>query len=318
VFQSPYVPVVVAAPHLRRYVVFGNLFAQGDGEIHRIDRHPTMSRHPVTPMDEADLRQHLARQTSRRSGLIDILALQAGRAQERFDELQAAGSEVILFDGLDERSMSETGRILWTQQTSGPLFAVGSSGLTYALIQHWRSIGLVDAAPAERSVQPIDRLVVISGSCSPVTEAQIDWAIHHGFDGFRIEMTALADGAVQEKACAALQRGHSIVLYTALGPKDCSSIRQGSDLGRSLGIMLRELLIRSGVRRAAIAGGDTSSHAVHELGIHALSFVAPLSPGAPLCRTHSSQPAMDGLEIVLKGGQMGGPDFFETVLRGTI
>jgi uncharacterized protein YgbK (DUF1537 family) len=281
-----------------------------------------MSCHPVTPMDEADLRQHLVRQTSRPSGLIDILALQAGRAQERFDELQAAGSEVIVFDGLDERSLSETGRILWTQKASGPLFAIGSSGLTYALIQHWRSIGLVDAAPAERSVQPVDRLVVISGSCSPVTESQINSAIHHGFEGFRIEMTALADGSVrekvQEKACAALQRGRSIVLYTALGPKDCSSIQQGSDLGRSLGIMLRELLIRSGVGRATIAGGDTSSHAVRQLGIHALTFAAPLSPGAPLCRTHSSLPAMDGLEIVLKGGQVGGPDFFEAVLRGTI
>ena len=39
---------------------FGNLFAVVDGVGHRLDRHPTMSRHPVTPMDEADLRRHLA------------------------------------------------------------------------------------------------------------------------------------------------------------------------------------------------------------------------------------------------------------------
>ena len=65
-------PLVAAAssraPRMGRYQAFGNLFAAVDGAVYRLDRHPTMSRHPVTPMDEADLRLHLARQTSSRSG----------------------------------------------------------------------------------------------------------------------------------------------------------------------------------------------------------------------------------------------------------
>jgi uncharacterized protein YgbK (DUF1537 family) len=68
IFASPYVPLVVGAPALRRYCVFGNLFATVNGETHRLDRHPTMSRHPVTPMAESDLRVHLAAQTSKRIG----------------------------------------------------------------------------------------------------------------------------------------------------------------------------------------------------------------------------------------------------------
>ena len=71
-------PMVVAAPRLRRYQAFGNLFAMVDGQGHRLDRHPTMARHPVTPMAEADLRRHLQRQTTRRVELIDLVALQAG------------------------------------------------------------------------------------------------------------------------------------------------------------------------------------------------------------------------------------------------
>ena len=35
--------IVVGAPHLRRYVAFGNLFAAAGAEVFRIDRHPTMS-----------------------------------------------------------------------------------------------------------------------------------------------------------------------------------------------------------------------------------------------------------------------------------
>ncbi len=51
---------------------------RADGVGHRLDRHPTMSRHPVTPMDEADLRRHLAAQTTRRIELVDLVQLRAG------------------------------------------------------------------------------------------------------------------------------------------------------------------------------------------------------------------------------------------------
>ncbi|WP_143343409.1 hypothetical protein [Delftia sp. K82] len=37
---------------------------------------------------------------------------------------------------------------------------------------------------------------------------------------------------------------------------------------------------------------------------------------APLLRAHGSDPASDGLEIVLKGGQMGGEAFFGQVRDG--
>src|SRR5690242_1850112 len=66
VFQNRSVPLAVGSPALGRYCVFGNLFAQSglNSEPFRLDRHPTMQRHPVTPMTEADLRVHLSRQTS--------------------------------------------------------------------------------------------------------------------------------------------------------------------------------------------------------------------------------------------------------------
>jgi uncharacterized protein YgbK (DUF1537 family) len=71
--------MVVGAPALRRYQAFGTLFAAVDGVGYRLDRHPTMSRHPVTPMAEADLRLHLARQTDEPVGLVDLVALKQGR-----------------------------------------------------------------------------------------------------------------------------------------------------------------------------------------------------------------------------------------------
>ena len=55
-------------------------------------------------------------------------------------------------------------------------------------------------------------------------------------------------------------------------------------LGKQMGKLLRELLTASRVKRAIIAGGDTASHAGRELGAYALTMLAPMAPGAPLCR----------------------------------
>ena len=73
-------PMVVGAPRLQRYQVFGHLFAAAQGDVWRIDRHPTMSRHPVTPMHESDLRVHLGQQTARRIGLINLSHMTQGLA----------------------------------------------------------------------------------------------------------------------------------------------------------------------------------------------------------------------------------------------
>ena len=70
------------------------------------------------------------------------------------------------------------------------------------------------------------------------------------------------------------------------------------------------------VRRLLVAGGDSSSFAAATLGIQALTMIAPLAPGAPLCRAHASGSPADGIEINFKGGQVGTDDYFGRVVRG--
>jgi len=70
---------------------------------------------------------------------------------------------------------------------------------------------------------------------------------------------------------------------------------------------------KASVARLVVAGGDTSSHAVSALDVWGLSYRGPMAPGAPLCRFHSDDARLDGLEVILKGGQMGSPSFFEDV-----
>jgi uncharacterized protein YgbK (DUF1537 family) len=336
VFASRFVPLVVGAPILGRYCLFGNLFATVSETTHRLDRHPTMSRHPVTPMNEADLRVHLGRQTAKSIALMDLFALSGppDEVDRRFDALLANGPEIVLFDILDESRMAEVGRLIWTRRGDRPLFAVGSSGLGYALTAYWRAAGLLPAP------EPFRPLVVISGSCSPMTREQIARALARGFAGVEIDPVRLIDpegaaaerAAVVRRALEALGNAPGVVLSSAMGPDDpriASTLRQGHErgqdphatrqrLGEQLGAILRQLLEASKVRRVVVAGGDTSGQVIRHLGLEALEMVFPMSPGAPLCRASSPESALDGLEVVLKGGQVGRVDLFESVLRGSV
>jgi 3-oxoisoapionate kinase len=315
--QSAFVPVVVAAPHLRRYVVFGNLFAAAGSDVYRIDRHPTMSRHPVTPMHEADLRSHLAAQTPMRVGLIDLPTLQGGRADEMLSARLKAGDKAVVFDGVERYETDEVGRILWRLARKAPLFAVGSSGLTYGLASAWKAESAIAETNTVSRARAADRLLVMSGSCSPVTERQIAHALRNGYEGIALDVGAFTTRDVVSKVTRALQHTGKVVVYTSLGPLSAGTTARGDALGQAIGSMLREIIQTTGVRRVVLAGGDTSSHAVAQLGLYALTWAAATEPGAPLCHAHSDTPTLDGLELVLKGGQVGGADFFERVRLGS-
>jgi uncharacterized protein YgbK (DUF1537 family) len=309
VFGVPSVPVVPAAPFLQRYVVFGHLFAGSQGAIHRIDRHPAMKQHPVTPMSESDLLLHLSRQTARKLALVNILALRTNSFAF------AANADGILFDGLEPADLTQAGRWIWEHRHTPQTFVVGSSGFTYGLLDYWRAQGWLPEPGPCPSAPLADRLLVLAGSCSPTTERQIGRALRDGFRGIRLNPLMVGDAGYDEsvelEALQQLAGGRNVILYSALGPKDQVALADPPALAAAMGRMLRRLIESSGVRRVLVAGGDTASYAVPELGISALTFAAPLAPGAPLCRAHGGPP---GLELVLKGGQVGSERFFGEVL----
>ena len=330
-------PSIVGVPRLKRYQVFGNLFAAVDGVCHRLDRHPTMSRHPVTPMHEADLRRHLALQTERRIELIDLVQLQQGQADALRQHLQHDEPPVVMIDVMDETTLRQAGRLVWSGRGDG-LFSASSSGLSYALTAAWRDAGLLPARPALPAAAPVDRIAAVSGSCSPVTAGQIRWARAHGFATVRLALAAALGEASREleiervvaDASAAAAEGRSALVFSAEGPDDPQVLEfdataqaaglARTDAARAVGLVLaevmRRLLDRVDLRRVVVAGGDSSSEVAGALGIDALTVSAAMSPGAPLCKAWSRIARRDGLEIVLKGGQMGEVSFFGRVRDG--
>ncbi|MGF1476001.1 MAG: four-carbon acid sugar kinase family protein [Geminicoccaceae bacterium] len=320
-------PLLVAAPAIHRYQAFGNLFALVDGEGFRLDRHPTMARHPVTPMTEADIRLHLAQQTDRPIALVDFIRLKNGSAEPTIEHINA-------IDVVDRESLEAAGKLIW-ENRGERLFAIGSQGIEYALVEHWRAEGLIGEPPATSVAEEVEHIAVVSGSCSPVTARQIEHALGNGFEGIALDAARAVDEAAwtaelaraQEAALRALSAGRDPLAYTALGPDDPSIIRLSEAvqvsgepgetvherIGRGLGQLLSSILERTKIDRAVIAGGDSSGHGALEMGIHALTAYAPIAPGSMLCEAHR-----DGkrIQLALKGGQMGGPGYFSAVKRG--
>lgn len=338
-FKAPFIPLLVGAPALGRYCLFGNLFARmgigSQGAIHRLDRHPSISRHPITPMLEADLRQHLAQQTKLKVALFDILqvALPAAEARAALRDLLAERPDAVLFDVLEAAHLAHIGGLLDERGSAQkPLFSVGSSGVEMALTAHWKAAGELRRSRAHLiKVRPVKQLLVGSGSCSPVTQQQMDWAMEHGFAEVALRAGVLAKAtrtqAEMQRAVRAtvalLERGRSVIVHTTRKGSDrqvAEVLQQAtaSVLGTALGLVLRKVLLQAKVRRVCIAGGDTSSFAARAMGIKALEMVAPLVPGAPLCRAFAPGSPADGLEVNFKGGQVGPKNYFGILKTGKL
>lgn len=314
IFEGHVIPIVVGAPHLRRYVWRGRLYAAGpDGRVLRIDRHP-MSRHPVTPMREADLRKHLRAQTTLQIEHMDYRKIRGGDGFAAFVKAEVADADAVLFDTVHLPELRVIGKLLWQAAGQRQIFAVGSSGLTAALVEALRDAGLDFVSSPGVSLPPKERraLLVLSGSCSVATERQLRWALAHGFAGIALYPNELFrdvshQQAIVARAIQSIRQGRDTVLYSAMGP--VGGPASGAGLGELLGVMMRQIVQATGITRVLLCGGDTSSHAVRQLGLRALTWQANLHTGVPLCRTHG---ALD-IELALKGGQMGDEDFFQVV-----
>lgn len=338
-YEPSVVPLLVATPQMRRYQIFGHLFAGAGTAVYRLDQHPVMARHPVTPMDESDVAKHLAKQSARIDA--QCLSLEAlGSAGYDFPSVSKAANDrisVVTIDSIDAVSEAAAGKLLWNKREKNP-FVVGSQGVESALIRYWQECGLLPSVETPGSIGETDKMVVVSGSVSPTTAEQIGWAKQNGFESIAFDATTVCNGnevmraeidRVVTVALKAMNANRQPLIQTAEGPDDPAverfrSVVGDSNLdiasanqkvGEALGIALHEFLQKSGARRAVVSGGDTSGHATRQLGIFALTALAPTIPGAAIFRAHSDG-AMDGLELALKGGQMGSHDYFGWVRSG--
>jgi uncharacterized protein YgbK (DUF1537 family) len=327
IFNSKMIPVLGGMPSLGRYCVFGNLFAKmgigSNGEIYRIDKHPSMSKHPVTPMNEADLRIHLGRQTNKKIGLIDNVQ-QKAKKKEWLDNI--IDEEIVILDTMNEDELRKIGEWLDAQQKKhGQLFSIGGSGIEMALGNFWNKAGVLKPIKQWMKVKKAEPLLVISGSCSPVTKNQIEFALAQGFVEMPLEMESFQNGTGSgfrigcsfEEIVSALRRSQNVIIHTG-NIREIEQSTSARTLGKALGFIAKRVCEEVKLKRVVIAGGDTSSYAARAMEIDAVEMIAPLVIGAPLCKAYSRNKNIDGLEVNFKGGQVGDEKYFEVMRNGKL
>ena len=335
VWPACFVPVHAATPEFGRYTLFGHHFARAGNDVHRLDRHPVMSVHPVTPMRESDVALVLKEQGFTPERLIDLRLLDQHQScpEDLTDELLQGDSAV--FDGYTQSQSVTTAAVLWQLSRQRQVCAMAAQGLAHGLGQFLRESGQLSADTPVQQLAATDRLLVLSGSCSALSAAQIDAARQSGFVCARLSNAVLLgqDAAgfadLQQQALQALQAGQSVVVFSAEGPQDphTAELRQLTGtwapgaltqrIGECFAHIAGRAFKETPLTRLVVAGGDSSSFSMRALGAEALQIKAShFSQNAHFASLVSADPQIHGKEVLLKGGQVGTAFLYDLALHG--
>ncbi len=305
--------VCPAFPENRRSVFKGYLFV-GDVLLHESG----MQHHPLTPMTDPNLVRVMQAQTRRRVGLVahDVVARGAPAIAARFAELQAQGCGVAVVDAIDDADLMRIGPALDRM----PL-VTGGSGIAVGLPQNWRARGLLAAAAQADRLPPAGgQGAIVSGSCSVATNVQVAEFKRAGGAAFAVDPLALAAGTdVAAQALAFAQprlAAGPVLIYATAEPAAVQAVQSRLGAAEAGALVERTLarialdLVRAGVRRLVVAGGETSGAVVQALGVHALAIGPQIDPGVPWTAAASPACAGEPLHLALKSGNFGRPGFF--------
>jgi 3-dehydrotetronate 4-kinase len=312
---TPIVAVTPSFPTTNRTVFQGHLFVG-----HQPLNESPLRDHPLNPMRDSDLVRILARQSNGKIGLVPVATVEAGAQaiRDALDLLAAQGHAAAILDAIFERHLEAIGEAVSDQPLS-----VGASGLGLGLSHSLRTKmpGPTPAVVSQPRQAPLGFEAIVAGSCSQATREQIAVA-ERSMPVRRLSAERLlTDGdseVLETLAWAAPHLPEGAVLVASSGtPEEVAHLQRRHGVhaaGRAIEQWLAALsegLVRAGVTRLVIAGGETSGAVVDRLGLPAFEVGREIAPGVPVLRTVGA--AVD-LVLALKSGNFGSPDFFAQAL----
>jgi 3-oxoisoapionate kinase len=302
------VPILFAQPDFGRYTVFGHHFAAEGGTVYRLDRQPTMSTHPSTPIHESDLALHLAQQTD--LAISHLPFTEYAAASDIAQKMLRSGSAAVVLDAFTEEQLHLLGDAILSFPS--PVFAIGSGGLSQALAE---AIVQPDSAGSVRPARlaPPGPTLAVSGSRSPQTRRQVAAAEAVGWHVMPLPVGDQASvSEVAAATTALLDDRHSVVL-TAQDVNPSGVPDPLSAIAENAARIIDSAVSAGVARRIIVCGGDTSSRVIGLLGISSLSIAANPWGNVALLSVEAPGTPLDGVELLLKGGQVGDVDLMEKV-----
>ncbi|SFI39047.1 3-oxo-tetronate kinase [Bradyrhizobium sp. cf659] len=307
--------VTPAFPETGRTVYQGNLFV---GAV-PLNESP-LKDHPLNPMHDSSLVRVLARQSRTQIGLVDLATVTRGAdaVRARLAELAGKGIGAAIIDAVFDRDLETIGLVAAEHRLS-----VGASGIGLGLARALVSTGKVksNAAGGESGAAVGGPAACLAGSCSQATLKQIASA-EQVMPVFHLDPDRILTGADEAQRALDWARPRlaegPVLIASSSTPDQVSALqaRHGRDAaGHAIEQAMADIaenLVKSGVRRLVVAGGETSGAVVDRLKIPGFLVGVEIAAGVPVLRAVG---AGGDMLLVLKSGNFGGPEFFSDALR---
>ena len=302
--QTIYCP---AFPENGRSIFMGNLFV-GQQPL----AESPMKDHPLTPMRDSNLTRLLAPQITRPVGLTDRLtvaqgvdALRASLAQHGKD-----GTSHVVVDAVANADLE----IIAAACRDMPLMT-GGSAVAMPLPALYLADGLLSADAPKQAIHSLDpKTVVLSGSCSAMTNAQVAAYKTTGAPCYQLDPLTLTQTASKALDWLAQQDLTKAPLIYATADPDSVKAAQAKLGVSKVGALIENTLAAcavaardAGARRIIVAGGETSGAVTKALDVNRLDIGAEIAPGVPwtYCKSRGSH-----IALALKSGNFGTEGFF--------
>ena len=306
--------VTPAFPETGRTVYQGNLFV---GAV-PLNESP-LKDHPLNPMHDSNLVRILARQSKTQIGLVDLATVTRGAdaVRTRLAELAGKGIGAAIIDAVFDRDLETIGLVAVQHRLS-----VGASGMGLGLARALVSTGKVKSTVAGGSGAAVGGPVAcLAGSCSQATLQQIARAeavmpVLH-LDPDRIIAGADEARRALDWATPRLADG-PVLIASSSTPDQVAALqaRHGRDAaGHAIEQAMADIaegLVKAGIKRLIVAGGETSGAVVDRLKIPGFLVGVEIAAGVPVLRAVGAE-AGDML-LALKSGNFGGAEFFSDAL----
>ncbi len=314
-YQQKHVVISPALPVNGRKVKDGILYVN---DVPLSETH--MANHPLTPMWTSKLADLMEPQ-----GKYPSLELNHETLEKSPEEIMAIveefGKDKEHFYIIPDYVNDENGAKVAAMFGGFQVLSGGSGILAHLSERYKKELNTADSESCSFTTSTEGRGLVLSGSCSKATMAQILDYNAKGHPTKGLVYDDLASGKVTVDSLWSFIEEHKDeeVLIYSMGPfENVSAIAEDQKAivaatYENTSAELAKRAVDAGFTRIVIAGGDTSSAVAQKLGFDGFEIGESVAPGVPVMMPLSNK----NVRIVLKSGNFGQEDFFERALNLT-
>lgn len=268
-----------------------------------------MKNHPITPMTDANLMRLMDAQARGNTGLVayaDVIR-GADHVKARFAELKAQGYRYAVVDAADNSQLE-----VLAEAVADFKLVTGGSGLGA-----YMAARLSGGKKGTDVFTPVKgQTVVLSGSCSVMTNKQVEKycekAPHFRLDAAQAINNPNYAEELYQWVITHLDAPLAPMVYATVPPEALKAVQHefGADkASQAIENSFARLALRLkqyGVTNFIIAGGETSSIVVQQLGFAGFHIGKQIAPGVPWLKA-----VEEDIYLALKSGNFGKEEFFE-------